>query len=184
MRRHWCALDGPRDRLRGHCSRARVHKAVTSRRVVALSSGRDAVARAFCDPSSIAIRSPYRGAPFVRCRVARNMEARIGAPFARAGDPCGNGVVGRVAMRPISCKMKIPHQIGRNFVVGDDLPPKVDRTSRARLGVRRNRSLKIFFPHDVVSGGPRGPRHTPIAAIASDDSKSERARCAIHACSE
>lgn len=67
MRRHCRALDGPRDDLRGRRERARVHKAVASRRVVALSSSCDTVARAFFDHASIAIRSPYSGAPFGLC---------------------------------------------------------------------------------------------------------------------
>lgn len=57
---------------------------------------------------------------------------------------------GPTATRLFSCKKNIPHQIGRNFVVGDDLPPKADTRSRARLGVRKNCSLKFFFPREFL----------------------------------
>lgn len=118
VRRHWRALDGPRDHLRGHRIRARVHKAATSRRVVALSIGRDTVARAFSERAPFAIRSPYSGAPFGRCRVAPDLRTRTGAVFARDGDACGNVVVGRVAGPTIASKKEILPRRGPFFEIG------------------------------------------------------------------
>lgn len=159
MRRHWCALDGPRDDLRGHRSRARVHMAVTSRRIVALSSGRDAVARLFFDRAPDAIRCPCRGAPFVRRRVARISKARIGDALHALATRTewASSVASRHHL--LRARKKFLIRSARNLGSVTTYRGKLTE-SRGSGAVRRKRSLKIFSPANCSWWSARSTPHS------------------------